>query len=310
VPDHDALFKRLLSTFFLDFVELFAPELAREVEPGSLQLIDKEAFGELGAEKRQQVDLLARVHLRASERAPSGAYVLVHVEAQSGREPDFGRRMYRYFEGLDLKHSQPVYPIALFSFERPRRRQAARFDLRLPGLHVLCFRFRVVQLNRLDWRAFLTRANPVAVALMARMRIAPGDRAEVKVACLRLLATLRLDPSRTKLVSWFLDSYLRLSERERTLYEEELREVPGPERERIMEMVTSWMEEGIERGREEATLNLVLRLLARRLGGVPIPAGDRVRSLPLAALDALADALLDFRTVEDLERWLSDRASV
>ena len=110
--------------------------------------------------------------------------MLVHVETQAKRERGFTHRMFRYFARLALKHSLPIYPIALFSFEHPRRRQPARLDVELPGLHVLGFRFRAVQLNRMDWRAFLARPNPVAAALMARMRIAPVDRPWAKLgAC-------------------------------------------------------------------------------------------------------------------------------
>lgn len=78
-----------------------------------------------------------------------------------------------------------------------------------------------------------------------------------------------------------------------------------------MEIMTSWMEEGIEKGRAEgrqqATLEVVLRQLSRGLGSLPEAAAERVRSLPLPELEALAEALLGFRRPEDLDRWLSRR---
>ena len=220
--------------------------------------------------------------------------------------------MFRYFARLTLKHSLPIYPIALFSFERPRRRQSARFDIELPGLRVLGFRFRTVQLNRMDWRAFLKRPNPVAAALMARMRIDPADRPRAKLECLRLLATLRLDPARTRLISGFVDTYLRLTGDEQKLFEAEVRQVPDEERGKVMELTTSWKEEGIEQGREEgrqATARLIQGLLGRRLGQMPPPIQDRVRSLSQTDLEALAEALLDFQTQLDLDRWLATRQS-
>jgi hypothetical protein len=51
-------------------------------------------------------------------------------------------------------------------------------------------------LNRLDWRDFLRRENPVAAALMAKIKMQPGERKRVKYECLRLMATLRIDPAR------------------------------------------------------------------------------------------------------------------
>jgi hypothetical protein len=304
VTDHDRLFKELLSTFFLEFLELFAPELAREVAPGSLRFERQEVFTDITEGKHHVLDLLAQVSLRSTPM-----HVLVHVEPQATARAGFARRMHRYFENLDLRHALPVYPIALFSYERPRVRQPACYDLRLAGLHVVRFRFRAVQLNRLDWRKFAKRPNPVAAALMARMRIAPRDRVKVKLVCLRLLVSLALDPARTRQVSVFVDSYLRLSEDERRLFDKELVRVAPEERGKVMELTTSWKEEGIEvglaRGRQEATLGMVLRLLGKRLGALPEQARARVVALPLADLETLGEDLLDFHVLADLDSWLS-----
>ena len=50
-----------------------------------------------------------------------------------------------------------------------------------PGFEVLKFAYRLVQLNTLDWRAYLKSDNPIASALMAKMKIAERDRPRVKV---------------------------------------------------------------------------------------------------------------------------------
>jgi hypothetical protein len=81
-----------------------------------------------------------------------------------------------------------------------------------PDRTVLQFNFASIQLNRLNWRDYLEQQNPVAAALMSKMRIAPADRPKVKAECLRMLATLRLNPARTRLISQFVDTYLRLTE--------------------------------------------------------------------------------------------------
>ncbi len=43
---------------------------------------------------------------------------------------------------------------------------------------------------------------------MAKMRIAVTDRPRVKLECLRMLASLKLDPARSMFVSAFVDVYL------------------------------------------------------------------------------------------------------
>ncbi len=97
-----------------------------------------------------------------------------------------------------------------------------------------------VQLNRLNWRRYAKNANPVAAALMAKMNIAPGDRAQVKLECLRMLMTLSLGPPKERIISGFVDTYLRLTPDETKQYETKRSNLREPEREAIMEIETSW----------------------------------------------------------------------
>jgi hypothetical protein len=79
------------------------------------------------------------------------------------------------------------------TYDTPAREEPSAHHVAFPDLVVLDFTYRVIQLNRLNWRDFVRRPNPVASALMAKMGIAAVDRPKVKLECLRLLATLRLD---------------------------------------------------------------------------------------------------------------------
>ncbi len=64
-------------------------------------------------------------------------------------------------------------------------------------------------------------------------------------------------------------------------------------------------QEGREEGREEGERSLVLRLLSRRLGAVSPELVAQVEGLPLARLEILAEALLDFVSETDLREWLA-----
>jgi hypothetical protein len=72
------------------------------------------------------------------------------------------------------------------------------------------------------------------------------------------------------------------------------------EKEKIMELTTSWKEEG----RVEGGLRVVLRQLERRCGALTPPLLERVRGLSSEQLEDLAEALLEFHSIADLERWL------
>jgi len=212
--DHDALFKELLTTYFSEFIALFFPRLSRHLERKSIVFLDKEI---IDTGERREADLVAKARFRGKQ-----AFFLVHIENQSRADGQFPRRMFRYFSRLHEKHGLPVYPIVIFSYEQPKRREPEKYRVAFPDLKVLDFNFRVVQLNRLSWRHFLRRHNPVASALMARMAIAPEDRPKVKAECLRLLATLHLDIRKARLISRFVDSYLNLNAQENREFYQEL----------------------------------------------------------------------------------------
>ena len=72
-----------------------------------------------------------------------------------------------------------------------------------------------------------------------------------------------------------------------------------------MQIVTSWMEQGIEQGAQKATLKSVLRVLNRRVGELDAGAIERLQQLSVSRLENLLDAALDFTAIADLETWLS-----
>lgn len=79
-----------------------------------------------------------------------------------------------------------------------------------------------------------------------------------------------------------------------------------------MEIVTSWMEEGLEKGREEGLQKgqrvLVLRQLRKRLGSLDEPAESRIEALSTERLEELGEALLDFSSPDDLSVWLQEHS--
>ena len=66
---------------------------------------------------------------------------------------------------------------------------------------------------------------------------------------------------------------------------------------------------GEQRGREQGLktgeLEITMRLLQRRCSGLTPSQEARIRALPLPQLEALAEALLDFKGADDLEAWLA-----
>ncbi len=310
--DHDRLFKELFSTFFVEFLQLFLPEVLAYLEPASITFLDKEVFTDVTAGERYETDLLVQAQFQGRPSC-----FLIHVENQATAQANFGQRMFRYFARLYEKYGYPVYPVVVFSYAQPKTPAPQAFTLEFPDLTILTFNYRVIQLNQLHWRDFLQQPNPVAAALMAKMQIDPVDRPRVKAECLRLLVTLKLDPARMQLISGFVDTYLTLTVDEEATFNQEISKIGTAEQEQVMEIVTSWMEkglvqgleqgleQGLQKGRREGELKLLLRFLTQRMETLSSLVQAQVRGLTEPQIEQLSDVLPTLTTSDDLAHWLN-----
>ncbi len=309
--DHDRLFKDLLTLFFFDFLALFFPRLAALIDPDSIEFLPQEVYTGLAEGDKFVVDVLVKARWKNAARG--AAFFLIHVENQSTAPRSFLERFFRYHLALLNKHRVPVYPIVLYTHDRPRHRLPNVYRTSFPDGEVLRFTCRSVQLNRLPWRRFVQSNNPVASALMAKMKIAPKDRARVKFECLRLMLTLKPDPKRLRLIQVFLDTYLRLTPKEevvlmRTL---ELKGLKPHEIEKTIDYASSWdrgvahgrqegRQEGLQDGAREELRATLLAMLSVRFGDLPASVRSRVNRLnSIDELRALTQRAFTAGTLHD-----------
>lgn len=293
--NHDQLFKELLTTFFVEFIDLFFPEVLEYLDTSSITFVDKEVFTDITQGNKKIFDVIAMARLQGQNYS-----FLIHIENQASNQTDFNQRMYRYFCSLYLKYNIPIYPIALFSYDSPLRPDKNGFIIDFPHHKVMQFNYKVVQLNRLNWKDFLKQKNPVAAALMSKMKISNSDRPTVKAECLRLLVSLKLDPARMQLISGFVDTYLNLNSNEEQIFRSELNKMELEQQEQIMQITTSWERKGQS--------NTILRLLNRKLGTLDDAIASKIKSLEPNQLDSLTEDLLDFQTLDDLNQWLENHS--
>ncbi|WP_204106612.1 MULTISPECIES: DUF4351 domain-containing protein [Spirulina sp. CCY15215] len=112
-----------------------------------------------------------------------------------------------------------------------------------------------------------------------------------------------------QLISGFVDSYLKLNESENRLFIEQIATIKPKEKEEVMQIVTSWMEEGIEigrqEGRQESLLKLILRQLAWRFDQLAPDLEERVSGLNSSQLEVLGLEMLAFESLDNLITWLA-----
>jgi hypothetical protein len=310
--DHDQLFKELLTTFFVEFLELFFPQVRAYLDEDSLVFLDKEFFTDLVTGEKRAADIVVKARFLDRD-----SFFIINVENQGEPETEFQQRVFFYFAYFHQRFRVPVYPIVVFYGKKPKKQQPDSYQIEFPDHKVLDFHYRVVQLNRLHWRDYVSHKNPVASALMARMEIAQEDRPFVKLECLRLMVNLQLNQAKMRLISGFVDTYLELNASEVEIFKREAAKLESGRRKKVMELTTSWMREGIEigvkqgvkQGQHQEALKIVSRQLNRRISNMPVRLQGRIKKLSVAKLEKLSDALLDFTDVKDLTIWLDNNKS-
>ncbi|MEH2301657.1 MAG: DUF4351 domain-containing protein [Nostoc sp.] len=64
-------------------------------------------------------------------------------------------------------------------------------------------------------------------------------------------------------------------------------------------------EQAVQEGNKQGEQRLVIRQLNRRIGEIDTSLIERIQGLSIEQLENLAEALLDFSSVADLEIWLN-----
>ena len=300
--DHDGLYKALLNEFFLPFIRLFFPDLAQQIEPDSIKEKEQELLTDLQGGQTNRVDILREVRLK--ERA---SLILILVEPQSYDDKEFGERLFRYFTRLYDKYRLPIFPVALLSYQSPKTTAPNIFRVGFEGFTAITFNYAVIQLNQLNWQDFADVDNLVACALMAQMQVARKDRPKAKLTALNQLAELNLNPAQVQMVSGFIDSYLPLNEKQQTEFNQEFEKTNLNKKEAVMQIVTSWMREGIAQGKVEGELNIISKQLTWRYGPLTMEEEAQLKTLKTDQLENLAEAFLDFKDRSDLTAWLEEQ---
>lgn len=120
----------------------------------------------------------------------------------------------------------------------------------------------------------------------------------------------KLNPAKMKMLTGFVDTYLRLGDDEEKWLRTELADLVP--KEAFMEWITPWHRwgkmDGLEEGRFEEAVTLLLRQFKRRFSRLDDDVELKLRALPLSKIEDLGEAFVDFKEADDLTRWLNEHS--
>lgn len=209
-PDHDGLFKELLTSHLEEFLEGFFPEVHKELDFTNFGLenfLSQEQVAEIGG-KLHRLDVVAKVNIKNDSTGK--AYLVVFVEAQRTRRKEFLARMFRYFALLYLKFNTMIIPIVIYSDDAKWKdeNEWTTYQMEFAGHKFLDFKFLAVKPSMLSIREYLRSTNPAQLALAALMNLDGTDLVRSKMLILKRLYSLRMTESDMMKAASFVDNYM------------------------------------------------------------------------------------------------------
>ena len=220
-----------------------------------MQLLSKEfqkivRRSELG---RRNVDVLVQVWSRQGREQ----WVLLHVEVQAQRDPEFPRRMFDYYSRICQRYNRPVASLAILADEHPTWKPD-RFQQSLWGCEGQ-LRFPVCKLLDLarNETRLLENPNPFAIVVLAQIKALQTAGAlrqrRVWKATLAKLGHERGYSRRLILDLYiFVDWVMVLTPK---LEREVEQEIEAFEKAKRMKYITNMERRGLERGRQAQPTN-------------------------------------------------------
>ncbi|MBL5876753.1 hypothetical protein HV454_06985 [Bacillus sporothermodurans] len=166
VVDYDGLWKKLINELFEEFVLFFAPDLYEKVDfQKKYEFLQQELYKEVIQEKKgkQIADQIVKVYLKSGIEK----WLLIHIEVQGDPDPEFPKRMFRYYYRILDKYDRDIVAIALLTDAsggfRPSRYERSSFGTKLT------YEYNVYKFKDQKEEDLIQSSNPFAIAVLAGM---------------------------------------------------------------------------------------------------------------------------------------------
>jgi len=306
--EYDSPWKNVLQIYFKDFISFFFPYLYSSIDwTKQIEFLDKELRqvtrdAEIG---RRLADALIKVYRINGKES----FLYIHIEVQNQSQSDFAQRMYIYNYKIYEQFKCPIESLAILGDDNVNWRPD-HFIIQGEQTTVR-FDFSIVKLldYREKWSELEASRNPFATVVMVHLRTLETidnreKRKEYKFFLMRRLYEQGFERQDIINLYEFIDWMMTLPtelqaefNQEITQYEEKMK----------MPYITSIQRFGEQLGELKGEQKLVIRQLNRRIDQLKPLLIEQIRKLPVEHLEELAEALLDFSNVADLEQWLESR---
>jgi len=308
--NYDESWKAAIGEYFEDFLRFFYPNFHRHInwskKPVSL---DKELEQITASAKtpKRYADKLFKVWLLEGDRE---VWILIHIEVQSQKDPDFPQRMLIYnYRAYDL-YRQPVIGLAILGDEDGSwRPNYYEYGLETSKLRL---DFTIVKLLDYRWEELEPNNNPFAIMVMAHLRTKSTtsnltEREQWKWLLVRSLYERGLTKLEIVNLFKFIDKMMTLPPELQRSFKGKINRY---EEEQQMPFLSTLEEMAIETTAKSTTRKNLINLLQKRFGELPESLIESLNKIEdLSVLDRLHLETISVESVEEFEGLVGENYS-
>ncbi|MEM7535276.1 MAG: hypothetical protein AAF639_24075 [Chloroflexota bacterium] len=324
---HDRLFKEFFERFLAEFVYIFLPDKAVQLDFGDINFFKQELVVNFPRQALRITDVVAEVALKEfvneifatsdnshkqkkkkksgeeddesdSEPEKERELIIIHVDAEANHPQTIPSRMFVYYALLRVIKGMPVLPIA-FIIQKGASQPAEKgedaitietYTETLWGHQHVSFDYYQVDLGRLRSEDYLKNNDPVEACLAALMHHSNEKDGEIKKTIFDIIVQSNLDDGDKAFLAEVVSTYMP-NEQIQSATEE------------IMEQLVEYEKTVFQLIREEAEMTglqkAVIKLLRKKFGAVTNDLADRIKKIKdETTLDELMDQILSIDSLD------------
>lgn len=306
---HDQNFKNLILDYPRQALAFFAPqESTDDLAQARIIPVRQEQLQERLGERFRELDTPLLIEWPSGKRE---AILFIFEEETKTSSFSIHRLAHYCLDMAELMQTTRVVPVVIFLNNGQRSKALTLGSDRYNYLH---FSYLACDLKQLSAADYQNSDNIVARINLPNMRHSRQERLQLFLSAQLGLIRNETDPNKIRKYSDFIDYYADLTEQELIEYQQHYQTKEGD----IMGMGKIWAEQGLQQGLEQGLeqgeqigkkkecIALLTRLLRRKFGLQPEleTVLQQLPDMEIEKLEDLADALLDFSDINDLQVWL------
>ena len=306
---HDPIFKEFFHRFFREFMEIFFPAEAAQLDFATLKWIEQELISNFPDQIKRVSDLIGEIALKNGGQR----VILIHLEVEANRPKTLPNRMFEYYGLLRALRQKPVLPLALVLQKNVGGLLWQAHRETLLGHTIVEFHYGQVGLFDLDSFAYLKAGNPISSALATLMSAKPTEKPQIKFEALNTIVKSALTQGDKLFLINVMQTYLP-TEKLAGGGEEMMEAIHAIEgtwlsketKKAIKKGLQQGLEQGLQQGKHLGELKgkkeMLLRLLQRKFGSLPLVVETQLERIhDPAVLDQLSEQVMFAETLAEIQ---------